>query len=158
MTAYPWCLFQSLHISAAGSALPDAHTGIMTDLIIFPLSASMFSKYQEIDIITKILIEKERPGFLHSDVISGMQDKSWRWWEQIGLNLKKWAWRELDRPKGGGGVDRDKEVRRWGREVGRVNWKYLWRVPCNYSAVPLLISPSPDRTCMRVVYIINNGD
>ena len=47
-----------MHIGAAGSALPDAHTGIMKDLISFPLSASMFSKYQEIDIITKILKKK----------------------------------------------------------------------------------------------------
>lgn len=36
--------------------------------------------------------------------------------------------------------------------------KYLRRAPCNYSALSLLIGLSPDRTCMRLVYIINNGD
>lgn len=46
---------------------------------------------------------------------------------------------------------------RWGRSSTRIE-KYLRRAPCNYSALLLLIGLSPDRTCMRLVYIINNGD
>lgn len=40
---------------------------------------------------------------------------------------------------------------------GRANWKYLWRAAGNYFAVLLLIRPSLDKDCMRVVYIINSG-
>lgn len=76
--------------------------------------------------------------------------------QTLGSKCKdKWAEQRGRRKVG---KDSEREVKRRARERGRVNWKYLWRVQCNYSAVLLLIIPSPDRTCMRVVYIINNGD
>lgn len=49
------------------------------------------------------------------------------------------------------------EIKERGRQGGRVEWKYLWRAPHNYFALPFLMVRGPDRTCMRVEYIINDG-